>query len=134
MDLGGKALCTKLDKGVSTLEQPGDTLAKDHRMNSNLLIAGLLLFATLPTYAMGERPDLVVMQRASVNNIKLEKLMALEQAGILIASGDSVTVNIETLRDLIENRKAAGKAYDLSPEIKDLIQISASVSVPYGNT
>lgn len=71
-------------------------------MNTNLLIAGLLVFSCLPAFAIGERPDLVVVDRAQLATIQLEKLIALQQAGILVMKDDLISVNIETLRELIE--------------------------------
>ena len=71
-------------------------------MNTNLLISALLVFSSLPTFAMGQRPDFIVVQTATLANIEMQKLQALETAGIISTKNDVITVNFELLRDLIE--------------------------------
>ncbi|RZI55101.1 MAG: hypothetical protein EOP14_07115 [Pseudomonas sp.] len=51
---------------------------------------------------MGQRPDFIVVQTATLANIEMQKLQALETAGIISTKNDVITVNFELLRDLIE--------------------------------
>ena len=80
-------------------------------MNAHLLLSALLVFSSLPTFAAGERPDLIVVQSSTLANIQAQKLLELEKAGIIYSKNDVITVNFEMLRDLIENSESLGAGF-----------------------
>lgn len=103
-------------------------------MNKNLVVAGLIAFSTLPAFAKTESIDILTIDRTNFARVDDDKLALLEDAGILEANGNVVTVNLEALKSLIQLRRTQNKPSTLPANVMDIISNSSVVVVPYGNT